>query len=450
MILFNLMFFKDSSNYLRSFNVDSSYVETNVKKTYKSIKKNTGLAYVLKNSEILSESKYSLASKNFVKQSLWQKIFNNLWEQGIFLSVNSKVLNKYDVELNSLNMSQGQNMHKHLVSKFSKSLFEGSVQSSLVYDINNSTNSLLNVEYLWGKILKMKFLSIHSLLQKNEYHENIKKIRNILDKKINLNYVPLFTVSNHLGQMVISEPPTDLNISHYVKSYTPKINQNSNFYHGFFFTSYEDAQEYMLYIQRYYNLDSTRLKIFTCNFRAFYKIVNKFSHEIYFKLVPDLKEVSELIKKYRYHNDLSFYKKQKYTRSSFQGQPLYFVKNGEDYISNDMYNTQKLQKYNLVFTSYNDALQFCDRLQSKIPSFKFKKRNLVVYNLEQFIKDQLSFDIHDQNSYLVVPSKTCYTFTKGDQLIQSSQIAQLRIVEIVSYVKLWTKRIIWSLTSRKP
>ena len=450
MILFNLMFFKDSSNYLRSFNVDSSYVETNVKKPYKSIKKNTNLAYILKNSEILSESKYNLANKNFVKQSLWQKIFNNLWEQGIFLSVNNKVLNKYDVELNSLNMSQGQNMHKHLVSQFSKSLFEGSIQSSLVYDISNYKDSLPNVEYLWGKIFKMQFLSIHSLLQRNEYQNNIQRIKNILDKKINLNYMPLFTVSNHLGQMIISEPPTDLNISKYVKSYISNINQNSNLYHGFFFTSYEDAQEYMLYIQRYYNLDNTRLKIFTCNFRAFYKIVNKFSHEIYFKLVPDLKEVSELIKKHRYHNNLSFHKRQKYTRSSFQGQPLYFVKNGENYISNDIYNVQKLQKYNLVFTNYNDALQFYDRLQSKMPNFKLKKRNIVVYNLEQFIKDQLSSDIHHQNPSLVVPSRTSYIFTKRDQLIQSNQSAQLRIIEIASYVKLWSKRIIWSLTSRKP
>ena len=450
MILFNLMFFKDTSNCLRSFDVNSSYFEQNVTKSSNLIRKNVGLAYVLKNSEILSESKYTLSKKNFEKQNIWRKFFNNIWEQEIFLSANSKTLNKYNVELNSFSVNQSQNMQKYLVSQFSKSLFDGSIQSSLSYDISNYKSSLSDIEYSWGKMLKMQLLSINTLFQKNEYYKNLKKIKNILDRQINLNYLPLFVVSNNLGQMVISEPPTDLNISKYVKSYTSTINQNSNLYHGFFFTNYEDAQEYMLYIQKYYNLDDKRLKVFTCSFSAFYNIMNKFNHEIYFKLVPDLKEVSELIKRYRYQNNIVFHKKQKYSKASFQGQPLYFIKNGTDDIPHDVCKEQKIQKYNFLFTNYNDALQFSNRLKGELSNSKFKKRSLMVYNLEHFIKDQLSVNVNNQRPFLVVPSKTSYSFTKQYRLKQSSQSAQVHFAEIVANIKLWSKRIFWSLTSRKP
>lgn len=450
MILFNLMFFKDTSNCLRSLDVNSSYFEKNITQPSKSIRRNIGLAYILKNSEILSESKYTLSKKNFEKQNIWRNFFNNIWQQEIFLSANSKALNKYNVEINSFSVNQGQNRHKYLVSKFSKSLFDGSIQSSLAYDVSNYNSSSSDIEYLWGKMLKMQLSSINTLFRKNEYHKGSKKIKNTLDKQINLNYLPLFVVSNNLGQMVISEPPTDLNISQYVKSYTSNINQNSNLYHGFFFTNYEDAQEYMLSIQRYYNLDDKRLKIFTCSFSAFYNIMNKFNHEIYFKLVPDLKEVSELIKKYRYQNNVLFHKKQKYSKSSFQGQPLYFIKDGHYHIPHDLCKEQKIQKYDFLFTSYDDALQFSNRLKSKVSNSKFKKHNLMVYNLEHFIKDQLSVDTNNQTPSLVVPSRTSYAFAKQYKLKQSSQSAQVYFAEVVAYVKLWSKRIFWSLTSRKP
>ena len=443
MILFNLMFFKDNSNCIGSLNVNSSYVAGDAKKPYKLIKKSTGLAYILKNSDFVSGSKYNLAERNFVKQSIWQKFFNNLWEQEVFLSTNSKVLNKYNVELNSLNVNQGQNIQKHLVSKFSRSLFDISIQSSLSSEISTSNNSFYSIEYLWSKVLKIQLLSINHLLQKNAYYENLRRVQNILDEKINLNYLPLFTISNNLGQMVISEPPTDLNISRYVRSYASVTNQNSNLYHGFFFTNYEDAQEYMLYIQKYYNLDNKKLKIFTCNFSTYYKIMERFSHGVYFKLVPDLKEVSELIKKYRYHNNISFHKKQKYNRTSFQGQPLYFVKNSK-------YNLHKRYKYNLLFTNYNDALLFCNRQESKITNSGLKKPNLVVYNLENFIKDQFTFKTKNQNTFLVVPSKASYMFMKKNEMTESNQSFHMHFAETISYIKLWSKRIFWSLTSRKP
>lgn len=447
MILFNLMFFKDNSNCIGSLNVNSSYVAGNAKKTYQVTKKNTGLAYILKNSDFVSGSKYNLAERNFVKQSIWQKFFNNLWEQEVFLSTNSKVLNKYNVELNSLNVNQGQNIQKYLVSKFSRSLFDISIQSSLGSEISTSNSSFYSIEYLWSKVLKIQLLNINRLLQKNAYYEKLKRVQNILDEKIDLNYLPLFTISNNLGQMVISEPPTDLNISRYVRTYASTTNQNSNLYHGFFFINYEDAQEYMLYIQRYYNLDNKKLKIFTCNFSTYYKIMERFSHGVYFKLVPDLKEVSELIKKYRYHNNISFHKKQKYNRTSFQGQPLYFVKNSK---YNLYHNLHKRHKYNLLFTNYNDALLFCNRQESKTSNSKLKKPNLVVYNLEHFIKDQFTFKNKHQNAFLVVPSKASYMFMKKNEMTKSSQSFHMHFAETISYVKLWSKRIFWSLTSRKP
>lgn len=450
MILFNLMFFKDTSNYFRSFSIDSSHLETNIKKTYKSVKKNTSLAYIFKNPEILSESKQDLARKDFIKQKMGQKFVNNLWRQKVFLSINNKALNKYNVGLNSISMNQRQNMHKYLVSKFSKALFEGSIQSSLLYDIGNSKSSLSSVQYLWGKTLQLQFLKMSSVLYNSEYQKNIKKLQNIINNNIDLNHLPLFTISNHLGQMIISEPPTEFNVSKYVKSYISTMHQNNNIYHGFFFTNYEDAQEYMLYIQRYYNLDNKKLKIFTCNFSTFYKIMNKFDREIYFRLIPDLQEVGELIKKYRYYSNVSFHASQKYSKTYFQGQPLYFIKNGKNEVSYSLSKKEQSQKYNLIFTNYSEALQVCNKLQNQVPNSQYHKPHLIVYNLEHFIKDQLSSNNITKDSFLVVPSKKSYMFTKQHQLKKSSESAYNTCIETISYIKLWSKRIFWSLTSRKP
>ena len=202
----------------------------------------------------------------------------------------------------------------------------------------------------------------------------------------------------------------------------------------------------MTYIQRYYNLDEKKLKIFTCNFNMFYRLMSKFDNKVYFRLVPDLKEVSQLIKTYRYFRNISFHKKQRYGRNYFQGQPLYLIKGESCYIS----KKQPSEKYNLAFTNYNEAISIYNKLRSQITGSWHKKPNLVVYNLEHFIKDQINSNENYVHPFLIIPSYKSYAFTKNFQLSKSRQLVYNTLLQTASSIQLWSKRIFWSLTSRKP
>ena len=441
MMLLNLNFFQETFNPIKC-----RFIESRQEQASRSVTNYTALAYIFKNPDFLSKSNDQIAKKKFFRQASHSKFLDNLWQQELYLSMNNKSLNRYNVRLNSLTLNKGKNVNKSLLSSFSKSLFYGSIQSSFNKTLHGSINNVSSINYSWVKVLKSYFCKVQYLFGATVFHQKVKEIDSTLNTYLDLTHIPLFTVSNHLGQMIIAEPPTELNVSKSSQSYFSEYN-SSNMYHGFFFANYEDAQEYMLYIQKLYNLDSRNLKIFVSSFSTFYSIMSKFNSDICFKLVPDLKEVSELIKKYRYYRNISFYKNQKYNSFSFQGQPLYFVKNGENKFFSYSSQQQLSLEYNLVFTNYNDALRVYRKLSNYKLGHYSKTPQIIVYNLESFIKDQLK----DKNStrFLVVPSKTSYVFTKKYHWKDYSQLLYNDCLEVVSSVSLWTKRILWSLTSRK-
>ena len=450
MILFNLIFFRDTVRSLGGFSTDFSHEATSIKKSYNLTKKQNTLAYVVKSHNILSEPKQKLAQKKFIRQNFSQKLVNNLWREEIYLSINSKLFSKYNVELNALSINKHKNTYKYLLSKFSRSLFDMSIQSSLTTGVKHA-KSFSSIQYIWGKALNLHFLSVNKLIGNYRTQNNIQAIRSTLNEKIYLNHVPLFTISNHLGQMIISEPPVEFNSLNNVDSDVEASDHNSNMYQGYFFVNYQDAQEYRQYIQKYYNLDNGNLKIFTCNFNTFYKIMDRFNRVIYFRLVPDLEEVSNLIKRYKQYRHVSFYKKQNYGRTYFQGQPLYFVKNDQSYVSYNLFQKQQKSEYNLAFTNYNEALYMYNKLKNqKSGSQYLKKPYIVVYNLEHFIKDQINSKNNFENPFFLVPSQKSYLFTKQFQLKGSRDLVYDTFSQTVSYIKLWSKRVLWSLTSKKP
>jgi hypothetical protein len=446
MMLFNLVFFQNTYKGLKNFNPDGIYLESGKSDVdfNRPIKNYKTLAYVLKRPEFLSETKSLVAKKKIIKESIGQKLFNTLWSQEVFLSANSKSLNNYNIRLNSLKGNKKHNFQKSLLAKFSKALFNGSIQVSLTGFSNSSTKNLSSLEYLWAKNFKLQALKINDIMQDSVNSKAINSIVNLFDKRLHLDHVPLFTISNHLGQMIISEPPTDLNIVNYQNPHSSTKTHYSNIYHGFFFISYQDAEEYMSYMKQYYKLDNKDLKIFTGNLKMFYKLMSKFDDRVCFRLIPDLRELSQLIKSYRHYRHISFHKNQKYGRNYFQGQPLYFVKQGKKNISYKLWKNSD-KEHNLVFFNYDDAIKVCNKINMQI-----KKVNILAYNLEYFIQDQLQADINDSSSFFIIPSEKSYLFTKKSQLKDKSQLLYSSCLNGISSISLWSKRILWSLTSRKP
>ncbi len=449
MILFDLIVTQNITGLSRDLALDHGGQPVFCKSS-KSMSKSLALAYVAKNPEILIGSKIDLANRNFIQKNYWQKIVNNAWRQVIFLSIPAKSYHKYVVELNYLNTNKDQWFNKRLVSNFSQSLLEGSV-ASLVSTEPISSTAVSAVQYDWRKSLKLKQEKILSLFKSDPNQHYIQRIKKYLTSNIFADHFPLFVVSNYLGQMIISEPPSELEEGRDLLEYIMPVSSARHLSQAWFFTSFEDAQEYMASIADYYDLQKGHLKIFTCGFSDFYNAVDKFGHKVYFRLVPDLQEVSNLIKKYRTYRNISFYKGQNYSSTSFQGQPLYMLKAKKQHNKpHDISCKNNLGAYDLLFTSYVTA---CNVLQKNVlKSFDAKKSqqpDLLVYNLESFIQDELSKD-DPASSFLLVPSENTYCFTKKYFLQKKANLINDAILNYLLPIHLWSKRILWSLTSRQP
>ena len=440
MMFFSLISLQDISYYSAIDNLHSYHLYNDKALPNKSLSMKMNLAYVLKTPEGLARGKQSVSEKKFFKTSPRSELFRNLWHQDIFLSINHKSLYKYNMDINSANIFKHQKKQRLLLSKFSKALFSGSIQCSLTSFLSTPKKSFFSINYSWSKVLQLQILKAQNLFINSNY---VKTVQELLDHRINTKYLPVFTISNHLGQMIIAEPSKSFYGAQYRQESDHVVNK---MYQGFFFINYEDAEEYLYYIQNKYNLSNKDLKIFVCDFNTFYRIKGSFSKEISFRLIPDLNEISELIKKYRYSKNLLFYNKQKQGRRVFQGQPLYFIKYSDGYLRHTLSN----KEYTLLFTNYNEALGVSSLLQNNSSPPSLQKPQIIAYNLEKFISDQLNKPDNYRDSFLIIPSKASYIFTKKYHLYRSDQLIRNKCIESLSYANLWIKRILWSLTSRRP
>ena len=440
MIFFNLISLQDSSHYTAShhYRLDTNLISLN-----KSSNRSKGLAYVFKKPKELSDSKKMISEKEFIKTSSSREFFNSLWQQDIFLSVNHRSLYKYNMDIHSIDIFKHQKRQKSLLSKFGKALFYGSIQCSWTSSLSTPKKPFSSINYPWTKVFRLQILKAQNLFFNGSYTNYIHDIQSLLKYRINVKCLPVFTVSNHLGQMIISEPSKEYSGFSHMKKIGPLIDQR---YHGFFFVNHEDAKEYLQHIQSKYNLENEKLNIFTCDLNIFYNIMSSSSKEVSFRLIPDLKELSLLVKYNRYKKNLSFHKNQRQGRRFFQGQPLYYVHYGEEALSHIVSNT----KYTLLFTNYNDALKTANVLKLKSSQSSLQKFQVIAYNLEQFIGDQLKVKDNYKERFLIIPSKSSYLFTKTNYLYKKRQLVYNKCVESISYVNLWFKRFFWSLTSKRP
>lgn len=449
MILFGLTVSQNITELFRDFTLEYKTRPNFFTYSY-SISRSLPVAYAVNSPEILTGNKMDLVKKKFIQKNYWQKIVNSAWRQVIFLSIPSKSYDRYVVELNYLDSQKDQGSNKRLISNFSKSLLEGSV-TSLISAKLISPLAVSSVQYVWRKSFNLKQEKILSFFQSDPRKDYFKSAKKYFVSNAFADHFPLFVVSNYLGQMIISEPPTELEKSRDMFDYIVPRPQSKRLHQAWFFTSFEDAQEYMASIADYYDLKKDHLKIFICSFSNFYDIVNKFGNKVYFRLIPDLKEVSDLVRKYRTYRNISFHKRQNYTSTSFQGQPLYVLKTKQRY--GDFYSNiglNSLGNHHLLFTNYVTACNVLKKITDK--SFALKKlhkHDFLVYNLESFIQDELSKD-NPTSSFLLVPSENTYWFTKKYFLQKKANMINYNISKRLLSIHLWSKRVLWSLTSKQP
>lgn len=449
MILFNLIFAQnilEFSDYVLVNTNSQPKVKDNI---HKKSKRNFSIVpCVISNTDFLARSKDNLADKELMPNNLFKALINTFWRQTIFLSVPTKLSEKYTDQLNSLNFPKNKVSQKKFLSQLSKSFTNGSIQSSLsknlVYD-----RTAYSIRYIWEKSFNLKSLINFDFSVFSTARKSLQEI----EKKLKVKNLPLFIVTNHLDQMVIAEPPETLSLSNNIKNVLFNGSSCTPMYQGWFFTNFQDAEEYLEHIKKQYCISdfNNKLQIFICNLETFYKLSRESRNTVQFRLVPDLNEIGKLVTEYSSYRNIFFNKSQNYGKNYFQGQPVYTIKDQSICYYSLLSTNKKKIKYRPVFTNYETAIYSWNNFlkkQSYSNSKVQKCPELVVYNLEDFLEEQINAYDRDHLPFLLVPSKGCYEFAKNSQL--KTYIINNVTSTYFSYFRLWAKRILWSLTSRQP
>lgn len=453
MILFNLIFAKNILELPDHLLVKTnSEVKTKTHISIKNTRQLSTLPCLVSTVDFLTKSNTDLANKELISNNLLRRLVNKFWQQTIFLSVPTKLSDKYIAQLNSLNLVKDKINQKKFLSKFSRSLIDGSIESSLSKDLLTDYKSS-SIKYLWRKGLNPKYSGNLNLLLPNANQKSLQKIQKQSGNLLKIRNFPLFIVTNHLGQMVIAEPPESSHVTSSLINIFPNKSSSRPFYQGWFFTSNKDAEEYLQHIKKQYRIINinNKLKIFTCNLETFYKLSHNSRSIVQFRLVPDLHEVGKLVTQYSSYRSIVFDTNQNYGKDYFQGQPIYTIMNDSSDYYYQVLNDKQKMKYKPVFTNYETAVSSWNSFVRNQGHSKISKHpKFMVYNLEDFLEDQLNDSSQSQLPAILIPSKNCYEFIKNSQLKYTPDIIYENFFTCFSYLKLWTKRVLWSLTSRQP
>lgn len=410
----------------------------------------------------------NFANKKILSRNFFTRLRNKYWQEIILLSIPNNLSNTYVNNLRTNGISLDKNEYKQFLLDFNKDLNIGRIKCH-IDSINKQLDNKLecmHIEYKWKKGFNLdiirntvQYLSRSAkLLNKNNKYYNTLKI-------LNQNETPIFTVINNFNQLVIAEPSRKIinNLSlidrfylWYDQFFSYEKN-NRPTYESLFFINPIDASEYQEYIQNKYTKSSieNNLNILAIKLGFYYRISNQHIPSVKFRLVPDLHEVGKVLFKYRKLNHISFHKLQKYNKSSFQGQPIYLIQPA--FVTNKTtkksilfdynYEQQKVKKTKpseTIFLSYDTALLAWKKMKEKYKDYSIPKYpKIIVYNLEDYINTT-------NTKFLLIPSKESFDFIKSKSFYKNKNyITQVFSSKLLG-IRVLTKRIVWSLTSRQP
>lgn len=491
MILFNLLLnHQISANYYKNFQALNNHKPDNlISTTYKPKfnvygRTNTSIILLSSNNNHYNDGQkyYTINEHNRMRifsNTFLARFINKYWKETIFLSLPDPSLQVKVKKSYTDKLSVYSNEYKNLLISFSKALINGRIQVCMQSDneiINTTHYKLYNQNPYWQIVWKKEFnffnfkdvaRSIFVYIQMYVHNTNT---RNVLSKMINIP-LPLFTILNDFDQIVLAESSNKmLENKHFIdfvyhiyrNLIISQYNRNTK-YLALFFVNHQDALEYRRSIQRkYYNITSQSMKLFPVKLNIYYKLYSIHCTNTDFRIIPDLKEVQKLIKKYQYYKNISFQADQKYGKDYFQGQPIYRIKPSiavdkrnnrtcvVDYTYNIM-NNQKLLNYEAVFFNYDTAINAWLKFKKQMNHYYLPHHpQLDIYNLESFINNYEKNKMFSKHQIIFIPSRESYKYIKTNLPLASQLNLVQKFMNTYVYFKIITKRIIWSLTSRQP
>nr|YP_010850398.1 hypothetical protein Ycf80 [Lophurella caespitosa]WGH13118.1 hypothetical protein Ycf80 [Lophurella caespitosa] len=408
-----------------------------------------------------------IEDKNLLFRNFWQKLVNKYLQETIFLSPSNVVSNNYILKLKTSGLSvYKNNEYKNFLYKFSKDLVSGKV-NVITNDVDNSTTLIpikkddIYLKYKWLKSLNFKNFIFSNLQQ------DINNIfRNSTSKLFNFS-LPLFIVINDNQEIVVSESVDQLSKNRFfLNRFSYFINSNKqskNLYVGLLFVNPQDASEYKNYIKAncYNSTLSSNIHVVPANMQLYYKLMILRNRNVEFRLIPDLREVSNFISKYKKYRNVSFNTKQKYSNNSFQGQPIYFIKPIHvkkkysnyvkkleylHYYKKDQINLQ----YEAAFLNYKTLMGAWKKFKQDNSDYDLPSvPDVSVSNFEAFIQEK-NYKKNYSN-IIFLPSLQTYYFIQKYSHISLEHTSGLKcwLLNKSVFLKTFVIRVFWSLTSRQ-
>nr|YP_009398870.1 hypothetical protein [Cliftonaea pectinata]ARW68006.1 hypothetical protein [Cliftonaea pectinata] len=480
MILFNVIPFYTmlknyykNSNHLIKLNQNKSYLKTSNSVNSDSNNKLSLLIVSSKKNlknKLFSESFSWRINNNLIARNFWQKFINQYLQETVFLSQVNQVSDTYTNKLRTNGLSiYNANEYNNFLLKFSKDLLNGAV----VVSSNKNNNALLlnnhsykYVQYKWFKLPKINLYLFD--VSKNSYLNSIKHYRH----KVLYKSLPLFTLINDNKQVILSESPDQLFhdktfynlIFKFLSKFSYKKIHSKNMYIGLIFINPKDALEYRDYINSKHirSTNNNNINLIISDLKFYYQLLSSSVKNTEFRLIPDLREVSDLLYNFRNYKNVFFDSKQKHGKNYFQGQPIYLIQSiiaknkntGEEERLSYEYNiknSDNIKSYKTIFLNYQTAIDAWSKFREEHSNYSLPiKPKLFISNLELFIKT-LDYGNNKQN-FIFVPSLQSYEFAKKYIEIKSKDINSITklIINESLYIRTIFKRVIWSLTSRQP
>lgn len=422
---------------------------------------------------------YRFNKVNFPTISLFRELINKYCQQTIFISYVGSKTHIYYNKILKMDSNVEREQRKKIIFHFSKAIFNYSivVNTYLNFYFNKNKNVLITwpIKYAWKKHLC--FLQLfRSLMRPSRHSVSCNFSSNFLKMLENSN-IPLFTVTNNLKQLVISEPTEAIEKKNKIKDLVYRLFYRASFsaqdqadiHESWFFVNPEDASEYKAYVATKYkrSCQHNGLNLFISGIHLYYRLNRTSTSQLQFRLFPDLTEVSKLVMSSSYRFNVEFDQNQKYGKNYFQGQPIYFIKpvfhrthkNAKKEFIYCYYQIPKdlsKTKYYPIFFSKQVALSTWKKFRKAMIQENLLLPNkpvLHVYNLEDFLKDNEYNSYWMRHKFLFVPSYKVYVLIKSMQT-SSQYKTKSNIYSILSsYLfcsKIWSHRIILSLINRHP
>ena len=476
MFLFNLIFEKHfiSSPKYTFVTIPSAFKS---KRNIRIRKKNISMLLVVDTRKTHNYAPNQI-NKNFYHRELSlpnkiQSFLNTYCQRVIFFYPSNIHSEKYAKILRLLqNIYNNRQFEQLFFSELNKDLMSGKINSRLKdrldFAVQNQTSSVFDIKYVWRKNFFLRILNklSNTLFNKQQLISQNQVNKHTLSA-LKESKFPVFTLTNKFNQIIVSEPAEEILIGK--GAFTTLYNWfldifalNSNIrikYKSWFFVNPKDAIEFRHYIKNKYPASSREhgLNIVAVNLGMYYKLSRANHSRVEFRLIPDLNEVAQLITKYKYQKNLYFHPNQQYGQDYFKGQPIYILQlidktNADKDILKHMnycYHIPQSMQCKSVFTNYNLALKAKRRLNicGRNNSFNTVIK-ILVYNLEDVLNDiNVSMTLEKQ-PFLFVPSKDSYDFIKYNG--QEAFYVLKNISPYLFNIQLWIKRIVYSLTTKRP